>query len=244
MGSSYSGGVRALVTGASRGIGLAIALKLQEDGFDVVRTDISGDAEEHCDISDLAAVSALAERIGPLDVMVNNAGVWSYGDLLNSPVEELERVLKVNMLGTLYCTRAFGATMVDRGRGSIVNVVSISALVPSPSVGTYSSSKAGVLALTRQTALDWGPHGVRCNAVGPGMIITEATGDAYAEPEVLAGRASAVPLRRLGAARDVAEVVSFLASDRASYVSGQVLYVDGGLTQALFELLPYPARPQ
>ncbi len=236
--------MRALVTGASRGIGLAIAQKLQEDGLDVIRVDIAGDAEEHCDISDEAAVSALADRLGTVDVLVNNAGIWRYGNLLNTPVEDLERVIRVNMLGTLYCTRAFGSAMVEGGSGSIVNIVSISALAPSPSVGTYSSSKAGVVALTRQAALDWGPYGVRCNAVGPGMIITEATSDAYADSEVMAGRASAVPLRRLGTPRDVAEVVAFLASERSAYVTGQVIYVDGGLTQALFELLPYPAQPE
>jgi 3-oxoacyl-[acyl-carrier protein] reductase len=234
--------MRALVTGASRGIGLAIAQKLQEDGLEVVRVDIGGDAEERCDISDEAQVAALATRVGPVEVLVNNAGLWRYGNLLNTPTADLERVIKVNLLGTLYCTRSFGAAMVERGRGSIVNVVSISALAPSPSVGTYSSSKAGIVALTRQTALDWGPHGLRCNAVGPGMIVTEATSDAYADAQVMEGRARAVPLRRLGTPRDIAEVVAFLSSERAGYVSGQVIYVDGGLTQALFELLPYPAR--
>jgi NAD(P)-dependent dehydrogenase (short-subunit alcohol dehydrogenase family) len=155
----------------------------------------------------------------------------------------LEAAIRVNLLGTLYCTRVFGADMVERGSGSIVNIVSISAIAPSPAVGTYSSSKAGVVALTHQTALDWGPAGVRCNAVGPGMILTESTSGAYAEPAAFTARSGAVPLRRLGTPRDIAEVVAFLASDRASYVTGQVIYVDGGLTQSLFELLPHPARP-
>lgn len=236
--------MRALVTGAGRGIGQAIATRLAEDGLEVVRLDVAGENAVVCDIGDAAAVDRVAAEVGPIDVLVNNAGVWRYGDLANTATEELERVVRVNLLGTMNCTRGFGRAMIARGSGAIVNVVSISAIAPSPSVGAYSASKAGVVALTQQTALDWGPHGIRCNAVGPGMIRTESTASAYLDPAIEQGRANAVPLGRLGTPREVANVVAFLASDQAAYVNGQVIYVDGGLTQALFQLMPYPARPE
>lgn len=233
--------MRALVTGSARGIGLAIAERLAADGYDVVRLDLTGDGVVACDITDPAAVAAAAEAVGPVDVLVNNAGLWKQGALLDAPLEDLEAVVDVNLLGTLHCTRAFGAGMVERGAGAIVNIASISAIAPSPTVGMYTASKAAVVGLTRQTALEWGPHGVRCNAVGPGMITTESNQDAYADEAVLRGRLQAIPLRRLGTGEDIAEVVAFLVSDKAAYVTGQVLYVDGGLTQSLFKLIPYRA---
>jgi NAD(P)-dependent dehydrogenase (short-subunit alcohol dehydrogenase family) len=236
--------MRALVTGASQGIGRAIADRLGEEGYDVVRLDVAGDGVVVCDVGDTDAVAAAAIEVGPIDVLVNNAGIFPYGNIRNSPAKDIERVLRVNLIGVFNCIRSFGEGMIERGKGSIVNIASISAAHPSPSAGAYSASKAGVVALTQQTALDWGPLGVRCNAVGPGMTMTEGTRNAYSDPAVLEARAGAVPLRRLGTPRDIAEVVAFLASDKASYVTGQVIYVDGGLTQSLFQLMPYPARPE
>jgi NAD(P)-dependent dehydrogenase (short-subunit alcohol dehydrogenase family) len=131
--------------------------------------------------------------------------------------------------------------MLATGHGCIVNIVSIAAAAANPSVGAYSASKSGVLALTRQTALEWGPRGVRANAVGPGLVPTPGTGTVYDDESVRAVRAGAVPLKRLGSSADIAGVVSFLTSPDAAYVNGQVLYVDGGLSQALMTLLPRPA---
>jgi NAD(P)-dependent dehydrogenase (short-subunit alcohol dehydrogenase family) len=232
----------AVVTGAARGIGAAIAIALEAGGHQVVRLDRDpGSGVIACDVGDPAAVDAVARTVGPVDVLVNNAGQWRFAALEDVAPEDFDAVVRTNLVGTFLCTQAFGRSMLAAGRGAIVNVVSIAAAAANPMVGAYSASKAGVLALTRQTALEWGPRGVRANAVGPGLVPTPGTGTVYDDPEVRAVRAGAVPLRRLAEPQDVANVVAFLVSDAAAYVNGQVLYVDGGLSQALMTLLPRPA---
>ncbi len=232
----------ALVTGAAGGIGLAIALRLEADGCRVTRVDVKpGAGVEQCDISDEDAVVALARRIGPVNVLVNNAAVWRFSALEDTTTKDFSDVLRVNVLGSFLMTRTFGKAMIEAGAGSIVNIVSIAALHANPSVGAYSSSKAALVALTRQTALEWGPRGVRCNAVGPGLVPTDGAGF-YADAQVRAARAAAVPLGRLGSVEDIADVVAFLAGPRAAYVNGQVIYVDGGLSGSLMTFLPRPAN--
>lgn len=231
----------AVVTGAARGIGAAIVARLSADGYDVVGVDRDGgDGAVTCDVADHAAVHRLAAELGPVDVLVNNAGIWRFGPIEDADPGDIERVMAVNFGGTFHCTQAFGRSMLDRG-GSIVNVVSIAAHSPNPSVGAYSPSKAAVLAFTRQTAVEWGPRGVRANAVGPGFVPTEGTADVYDDAAVRSVRSGAVPLRRLGRPEDVASVVAFLAGDGAAYVNGQVVYVDGGITESLMTLIPRPA---
>jgi 3-oxoacyl-[acyl-carrier protein] reductase len=230
----------AVVTGAGRGIGAVIADRLSDDGFDVVRLDIEfGDGVVGCDVADRHAVQAAAADVGPVDVLVNNAGIWRFGPLEDVAGDDFDRVIAVNLGGTFNCTQAFGRSMLDRG-GSIVNIVSIAAAAASPGVGGYSPSKAAVLALTRQTALEWGPRGVRANAVGPGLVPTPGSHEIYSDERVREVRAGAVPLRRLAEPADVANVVSFLASPDAGYVTGQVIYVDGGIGESLMTLLPRP----
>ena len=234
----------AVVTGAGRGIGAAIARRLEADGYRVYRLDVNpGPGVIVCNITDEAAVNRVAEEIaadGPVEVLVNNAGHWRFGALEDVSSEDFRAVLDVNVLGTFHCTKAFGKSMLAAGTGSIVNIVSIAAYRGNPSVGAYSSSKAGVVALTEVTALEWGPRGIRCNAVGPGLVPTEGTGNVYDDPRVREVRAGAVPLRRLGTPEDIAEVVAFFASDRAAYVNGQTVYVDGGISKALMSMLPRP----
>ena len=239
--------MRAVVTGAARGIGATIADRLATDGFDVVRLDLhESEGVRACDVTDASAVEATAAEIGDIDVLVNNAGVWPFGALEDVSSAQFRAAIDVNLMGTFHCTQAFGRPMLDRDPGTrggtpaIVNIVSIAAHSANPSVGGYSSSKSAVLALTRQTALEWGPRGVRCNAVGPGLVPTPGTGAVYDDDRVSAARASAVPLRRLGEPEDISGVVSFLVSPDAAYVTGQVLYVDGGLSQGLMTLLPRP----
>jgi 3-oxoacyl-[acyl-carrier protein] reductase len=158
---------------------------------------------------------------------VNNAGIWRYSDLHSITPEDAHDVLDVNLLGTLWCIQAF-APLMTRG-GSIVNFSSVAAAVRAPTVGIYSASKAAIEALTGQAAQELAPAGIRVNAVGPGSVLTEGTAPAY-EGERFEARARMVPLGRVGTPEDIADVVSFLVSDAARYVSGQVVYVCGGVT--------------
>jgi NAD(P)-dependent dehydrogenase (short-subunit alcohol dehydrogenase family) len=237
---------RAVVTGAGRGIGAVIAQRLEEDGYEVARLDIAGDGVIRCDVTNEDDVRAAADTVGPVDVLVNNAGIWRFTPLRDTSSEDFLDVIKVNVLGPFQMARAFVDGMIARGGGSIVNIVSIAGTNASPAVGSYTPSKAGLLALTRLMAVEWGPLGVRCNAVGPGLIPTEGAG-VYGDPDVKAARAAAIPVGRLGTPLDIANAVAFFASEQSSYVNGQALFVDGGLTQSLMTFLPRPkgvAGPQ
>jgi NAD(P)-dependent dehydrogenase (short-subunit alcohol dehydrogenase family) len=213
----------AVVTGAGQGLGRATAVRLAADGFDVAAVDRNGDTAAAtaevvggtaytCDVRDREGVRALATEIGPVQALVNNAGIWRYSDLHSITPEDAHDVLDVNLLGTLWCIQAF-APLMTRG-GSIVN---------------FSASKAAIEALTGQAAQELAPAGIRVNAVGPGSVLTEGTAPAY-EGERFEARARMVPLGRVGTPEDIADVVSFLVSDAARYVSGQVVYVCGGVT--------------
>ena len=221
----------AVVTGAGRGIGRAIARRLQADGRKVIAIDKQeGDGvDEVCDVSDAAAVKAVADRIGPIDVLVNNAGIWLFSSLLDMPPEDALTVLQVNLLGPVYCSQAFVPGMAANGGGAIVNISSVAAATRSPGVGMYPASKAAVETLTRQMAMEFGPMGIRVNAIGPGLIVTEGTAHNY-EGGRGEERAQSVPIRRTGTPEDIADVAGFLVSDQSRYVTGQVIYVDGGVT--------------
>ncbi len=234
--------MRAVVTGAGRGIGAAISDLLVRDGYEVVRLDVAGaDDVIRCDIGDADQIVKVAESVGPVDVLVNNAAIWRFGPLEDVSIADFNDVLRVNLVGAFVCTQAFGRSMLERRKGSIVNIASIAAPNADPLLGAYSPSKAAIVALTRLTALEWGPRGVRCNAVGPGFIPTPGSGHFYDDPDASRSREEMVPLRRLGTPQDIAEVVAFLASDRSSYVTGQTIYVDGGINEGLMGLIARPA---
>lgn len=231
----------ALVTGAGQGLGRAVCERLHADGFSIVAADINGDSAEETarlvhgvartvDVGDRESVSALSESLPDgIDVLVNNAGIWRYHKLVGSRFADIDDVLRVNLMGTLNCTLAFADAISARGGGSIVNFSSAAASMRAQGVGIYPVSKAAVEALTQQLAVELGPLGIRVNAVGPGVIVTEGSRVNY-EGEKGIQRARMVPMGRVGEPADIADVVSFLASHDARYVSGQIIYIDGGIT--------------
>ncbi|GAA2313096.1 SDR family oxidoreductase [Streptomyces violaceusniger] len=230
----------AVVTGAGRGLGLRIATALAGRGHRVVAVDIDEDGAKGaaaavggrgfgCDVADRDAVRELAERVGPVDLLVNNAGIWRFGPLLDLGRADVVDVVNVNLLGTLWCVQAFAPGMADGGGGAIVNLSSGAARMHSAGTGVYPVTKNAIEALTVQLAVELGPERIRVNAVAPGSILTEATARILG-PAERAERDRTIPAGRMGRPEDISEAVAYLASDAAQYVTGQVLYVDGGLT--------------
>jgi len=236
----------ALVTGGARGIGFACAEALAADGFKLILSDVNADgvAEAadrigngtlaiHCDMGDPAQIGALFDRIeaeaAPISVLVNNAGIALPGSFLDYPVEDFQKVLSVNLTGVFAATQRAAKSMIASGtRGAIINMSSINAVVAIPAIPAYCASKGGVMQLTKASALALAPHGIRVNAVGPGSIDTEMLAGVNANPEALRTALSRTPLGRIGDAREIADTVAFLASDKASYITGETIYVDGG----------------
>lgn len=242
-------GKRALVTGAARGIGAAIAEALGEAGAHVILTDLGTTAEATAealrakgfsaeaatlDVTDRAGVDALAERVaaeGGLDVLVNNAGIA----ISNHPAETMpdevwNKVIDVNLNGLFWCCRAFGRDMLARGKGSIVNVGSMSALIVNrpQEQANYNASKAAVHHLTRSLAAEWAGRGVRVNAVAPTYIETEMNTYVYEDAEMYRHWIGGTPMGRMGKPEEVASVVLFLAGEAASLMTGSIVLADGG----------------
>lgn len=233
----------ALVTGAGRGLGSAIADRLRADGFEVAGIDIDGAAGTAvCDVTDHAAVDAFIASLPSAPVaVVNNAGVVRFGSLLDVSAVEFRRVVDVNLIGTFLVARVAARRMVAEGvGGSIVNITSINGVSPGLNSGAYGSTKAAVALLTRQMALEWGAYGIRVNAVAPGLIDAGMSEQIYADPDARAARSTRVPLGRLGTSDDIAAAVAFLLSDQAAYVTGTELIVDGGVVQSAISSLPRP----
>ena len=236
----------ALVTGAAQGIGYASAEAIAESGARVVLADINeegvkeaarklgGDAVAMtCDMGDADQIGALFDRIeeelGPVSILVNCAGIAAPGEFLEISLDQFQTVIDVNLTGTFLATQRAAKAMIATGiQGSIVNMSSVNAQVAIPSIAAYCASKGGVMQLTKAAALALAPHGIRVNAVGPGSIDTAMMAGVNANPQAMEMVMSRTPLKRIGRPREIGDIVAFLASDKASYITGETIYADGG----------------
>lgn len=245
----------ALVTGGGNGLGAAIARELarQPAHVSVLDTDVTAAEAVASDLpsgqaiaADVADEGAVEQALDALpsapDVVVCNAGIVRFGPLLDLAVDDWSSVVETNLTGTFVVARAVARRMVQaRRRGAIVNIGSMNGVAPGPNAGAYGATKAAITLLTQQMALEWGEHGIRVNAVAPGMIDAGMSSPIFADPEFRRLRESRVPLGRLGTADDIARAVVWLASSSAEYVTGQTLLVDGGVTMSAIAHLPRPA---
>ncbi|MGC8863660.1 MAG: 3-oxoacyl-[acyl-carrier-protein] reductase [Armatimonadota bacterium] len=240
----------AFITGAGRagkGIGRAIALRLAREGAKIAIADYVAEAADsvakeveamggealalHGSVASIEDVERMVretvDRFSRIDILINNAGITRDNLLVRMSEDEWDAVLDTNLKGTFNCTRAVAKVMIRERRGKIVNMASVMGIMGNPGQANYSASKGGVIALTKTTAKELGSRGINVNAVAPGFIQTVMTEEMPEEAK--AGIAEHIPLRRLGTPEDVAEVVLFLCSEASSYITGQVIAVDGGM---------------
>lgn len=238
----------ALVTGAARGIGKAIAIELAKAGADIamiatseseaaisVKTEIQNMGKRvlflACDVSDPAQVnSAVADilaEFGKIDILVNNAGITKDKLLMQMSEGDIDAVLSVNLKGCFHTVKACLRTFMKNKYGRIINITSVSGMIGNPGQANYAASKAGVIGFTKTVAKEYASKGITCNAVAPGFICTDMT-DKLSD-EAKAAMAAAIPVKRFGTPEDVANVVRFLAEKASSFITGEVIKVDGGM---------------
>lgn len=241
----------AIVTGSRRGIGKGIAEKLAEAGAKIVISDISQEdcealckeieARFHvqtiavkCDVSNKAEVDSLiqktVERFGRIDILVNNAGIFFQKPFLEYTEEDWNKIIDVNLKSVYLCSQAAAKEMVKRNYGKIVNIASIAGIIGYPGAAAYCASKAGIINLTREMALELASHKINVNAVAPGLIETPMTKFIIENRQAFEATLAAIPWKRQGQPSDIANAAHYLASDEADYVTGHTLVVDGGWT--------------
>lgn len=242
--------LKVLVTGGTKGIGKAVALAFAGSGADVAVTFKKDTAAADqfkqqleakgstCillqkDVGNAyeaeSAVNIAVEQLGGLDILVNNAGITIPRPLFDLAEDDWDTVMNTNVKGPFIFSKYAAQTMKQNGNGNIINIASMSGLEPYPGMGNYSVSKAGLIMLTRLMALEWAEYGIRVNAICPGLIHTSLTDSIYNDQDLAQKRTEIVPLRRIGTPEEIAEIVMFLASPAASYITGQAIVADGGL---------------
>ena len=241
----------AVITGGAAGLGADVARTLSEAGYRIGIFDLGAErvAEAasklenavgiEADVTSPDQVAAAFDAFGEVpDLLVNNAGIVRFGAMEEQSVQDYIDVVNVNLLGSCFCARAIAPAMMDRGSGHIINFTSINGVHPAPGVGLYGPTKAAMANMTQAMAIEWGPRGIRVNAIAPGMIDAGMSKPIFENPKVRATRGGGVPLRCLGEAADIAEAVIFLDSDGAKYISGHELVVDGGVSISVMAHLP------
>jgi 2-deoxy-D-gluconate 3-dehydrogenase len=244
-------GKKALVTGATRGIGRAIAVGLAAAGADVAIAarngeqlqEVAGEIEAvgrralvvPTDVTDADAVRAMVasaiDGLGGVDVLVNNAGGSSFmGPFTEMRFRGWEKVMRLNVESVVHATQALGPHLIERGSGSVINIASVAGLTGSPALAAYGASKAALVSLTKTLAIEWGSAGVRVNALCPGWTATDLNKDLWTNEELSSALMARVPLARWAGVEEMVGPAVFLAADASSYVTGQVLVADGGLT--------------
>lgn len=233
-----------IVTGGAQGIGEACIRRFAREGAQVVVADIDdargtalaqelGGLYVHCDVGDKAQVDALVAQVvavhGRIDVLVNNAGIFKAADFLDVLEADFDAVLRINLKGSFLMGQAVAREMAKAGKGSIVNMSSVNGVLAIPTIASYNVSKGGINQLTRVMALALADKGIRVNAVAPGTIATELAAKAVLTSEDAKARImSRTPMKRLGDPAEIADTVAYLASDAASYITGEIVVVDGG----------------
>ncbi|NIQ06756.1 MAG: SDR family oxidoreductase [Candidatus Korarchaeota archaeon] len=251
-------GRKGIVTGSSRGIGRAIARGLAREGADVViNYHKSGEKAQkvaekirsmgreslviQADVTKKSAVKNMVketmEAFNRIDFLVNNAGIVRKGPMEDLSVEEWDRVIDVNLRGPFLCSKYIGKQMIEQRGGSIVNISSISGLHPEIYMGAYSPSKAGLIKLSQVLAVEWAKYGIRVNAVCPGAVETPMMDEAYDAPTALKARTEAIPMKRFAKPEEIANLVVFLLSPEASYITGEYIVIDGGSVRSMYHLV-------
>jgi gluconate 5-dehydrogenase len=241
-------GRRALITGGSQGIGLALARGLAGAGATVIlngrdpeklaaaASDLDGAEQSAFDVTDRAAVTRAIDALeadAPIDILVNNAGRQHRAPLEDFPPEAFAELLATNVTGIFNVAQACAQRMIPRGRGKIINIASVNAALARTTIAPYTATKGAVANLTKGMAADWARYGLNCNALAPGYIKTPLNAALWSDPDFNEWLERRTPAGRWGAAEELVGACVFLASDAASFVNGQVLYVDGGITAAL-----------